>query len=70
MTTDSRLAKVDRKMILFNAVHMTSKYRKRCVPLWAIVRDICSVGSHSAHEICREMGWNPDQPASWKLVEQ
>lgn len=68
MTPDSRLSQVDRAWMLRNAVRMASK--KRRIPLWALVRDICSVGSHSAHEICREMGWNPEQPASWKIVEQ
>lgn len=63
-----RLDMVDRKHMLWNAVRMARKPRR--VPLWVIVRDVCSVGAHSAMDICEEMGWNPHQPAGWKIVEQ
>lgn len=62
-----RLDEVPPIYLLRNAVHMTSRYRKTGVPLWAIVRDLCGVGSGSAQQICVEMGWNPHQPATHKL---
>lgn len=66
-----KLDSVDRKYLILNAIRMTSNYRKQQIPLWAIVRDLCSVGSTSAAEICQEIGMDPHSPASKpeKLVE-
>lgn len=67
-----KLEDIDRKMMLLNAIRMTSKYRKSGVPVWVIVRDICSVGSTSAAGICEEIGIDPHSPAikPEKIVEQ
>jgi hypothetical protein len=58
---DTRLGKVDRKVLIQNAFRMAHfKYNGRG-PLWVFVRDLCGVGSTSATAICRECGWDPDQ---------
>lgn len=60
------LQRVDRKIMLENAHRLLSKkYGKRA--LWAMVSDICSVGSTSACQICNDLGWNPHQPSNQKL---
>jgi hypothetical protein len=63
------LPRVSRETIIVNAHHrLRAKYRH--VPLWSFVADICAVGSHSACDICRELGWNPHQGGGIKLTRQ
>ena len=40
---------------------LRTKAAWRNVPLWVFVRDLCGVGSTSANEICRDLGWDPNQ---------
>jgi len=55
-----KIETIDRGWMIANAIGAMSRERRRGVPLWSLVRDICGVGSGSAHEICRELGWDPD----------
>lgn len=59
-----RLEKVDREAMLRAAVRMT---RQRGRSLWGVVGEVCGVGSTSAHEICRELGWEPSEEATKPL---
>lgn len=59
----SRLAKVDRALMLQSAIELMHASEKRGRPLWGVVRDVCVVGATSAHLICRELGWDPDASA-------
>ena len=54
----------ERETLLRTAIYYAGDHRKRNRPLWALVRDICCVGSTSAAEICAGMGWNPEANAS------
>lgn len=62
-----RLDEVDRETMLRAAITKASHRVRRGRPLWALVRDICCVGSNSAGQICCELGWNPDADAARQL---
>lgn len=55
-----KLEDISRGFMLRAAIENMSHHRRRAVPLWSLVRNLCGVGSGSAHAICRELGWNPD----------
>jgi hypothetical protein len=60
------LPRVSRETIILNAhLYLSKKYKG--VPLWGFIADICAVGSHSACDICRELGWNPHQDGALRL---
>lgn len=59
-----KLIEVRKDWMLYSAIRSASLTHKRGLPLWSIVGRICSVGSTSAHEICREMGWDPEAKAT------
>lgn len=62
-----RLNAVNRYWMLRAAHTEASRTKLRNVPLWSFVGRICCVGSTSANQICRELGWNPDAPAMKEL---
>ena len=49
---------IDRRVMLLNAISVAAE-SKINRPLWAVVRDVCGVGSTTATKICRELHWNP-----------
>jgi len=56
-----RLEECSRAMMLSGAMYLSrTKYRSR--DAWALVADICGVGSTSAVQICRELGIDPFKP--------
>lgn len=61
------LDRVSRETIILNA-HMRLSKKYKGVPLWSFISDICAVGSHSACDICRELGWNPHQDGAVQLT--
>jgi hypothetical protein len=63
MSKTPRLDQVSREWMLRSAHNRARKSDLRGVPLWSFVGDICCVGSTSAGEICRELGWDPCAPA-------
>lgn len=62
-----KLEDISRETLLRSAHWHAADRHKKGRPLWAFVRDVCSVGSTSAFDICREIGWNPDANASMTL---
>ena len=60
------LAGITVKRMLTNA-HALLRHKYRKTPLWALVVDVCGVGSTRGAQICREFGWNPDQDGSKRL---
>lgn len=54
-----KLENIDREWMLRGAISMIPRSEKKGIPLWSIVASICCVGSTSACEICRSIGWNP-----------
>lgn len=62
------LNRVSNETILLNAHRQLSR-KYEGMPLWSFVSQTCAVGSHSAIEICRELGWNPEQDGA-KLLER
>lgn len=62
LPTSARLELCPRYILLCNALSNATRGR-RTDPLWAVVRDLCGVGSTSATEICLELGWDPYQRA-------
>lgn len=65
-----RLDQVSRAVMLSNARgEMCRQRRFRGSPLWSLVAHVCGVGSRSAVEICKEMGWNPHQNADAPIQE-
>lgn len=62
----TRLERVSRETLILNAHRMAGRKFKG-QPLWGFITGVCAVGSHSAVEICRELGWNPHQDASIHL---
>lgn len=63
---DEVLDRVSRETILLNAHRQLSKKFKRG-PLWSFIVETCAVGSTSAMEICRELGWDPHQDGAKPL---
>lgn len=61
------LETVDRETMLRLAHIHADKEIKRDLPLYSFVMDACGVVSMVATEICKELGWNPDAPATNKL---
>jgi hypothetical protein len=61
-----RLDLVDRDLIVRKALTYSIRGRRR-EPLWSLVASICGVGSTSGTEICRELGWDPNQEAGKPL---
>lgn len=56
------------RMVLCNAVIAARNTRDaQRVPLWSFVGRICSVGSTSAHDLCRHANLNPGQTISPSL---
>jgi hypothetical protein len=64
------LEKVDRERMLRNAHAIAQPKRLRGIPLWSFVGDITSHGCGYSIRICRELGWDPDQPASEPLPQR
>ena len=62
-----RIDKVSRETMLRAAHRLTARQHKRGVCLWSWVGSICCVGSTSAHQICRDYGWNPNERAEKEL---
>jgi hypothetical protein len=60
------LDRVSRETIIINA-HQQLRRKYRGQPLWAFIVETCAVGSHSACDICRELGWNPHQDSALPL---
>jgi hypothetical protein len=59
---------VDRETILRGAHRYVGKRsRDGREPLWYFIEQVCAVGSTSAKNICRELGWNPDAPTRQPL---
>lgn len=55
-----KLEEISRGFILRSAIRLANGLRRnRDRTLWAIVAEICGVGSTSAQQLCREQGWNP-----------
>lgn len=46
------------KVFIQNAWQLASK-NVRNKPLWVFMRDLCGVGSTTAHALCKIHGWNP-----------
>lgn len=63
------LDRVHRDIMLRNAhaIFLFTGKRYMRSTLWAFVSDITGVGSTSACEICKELGWNPHAPAKDQL---
>lgn len=53
--------------MLRGAIAAMSRNRKRGVPLWSLVGDVCCVGSGSSQDICRELGWDPNARGTDRL---
>jgi hypothetical protein len=62
-----RIDEVSRETMLRAAHRLTARQHKRGVSLWSWVGSICCVGCTSAHQICRDYGWNPDERAEKEL---
>lgn len=62
MSTERLLDLHDREQMLRQALHFAKPLHRRG-PLWVFVRDFLRVGSTTAKNICRELGWDPDVPA-------
>jgi hypothetical protein len=62
----ARLEAVPRDLMVRNALTYAIRGRRR-EPLWAVVADVCGVGSTSATQICVELGWDPHQEAGKPL---
>lgn len=52
---------------LIRSAHHLLKYKYRRSPLWVFVKDLVQCGCTSAHEICRDFGWNPSQGGAKQL---
>ena len=55
-----KLEQISRGFMLRAAIGAMGRRQRQKHPLWGLVKIICGVGSTSAHEICRELGWNPE----------
>ena len=64
-----RLEQVGCEWLLRSGIHMAKqgRYCYSSDPLWSLVADLAGVGSTSATQICRELGWNPNQEAGKEL---
>ncbi len=63
---EGALGRVCREIMLRNA-HRLTRHKYRGIPVWAFVSDVCGVGSTSAMEICKEIGWGPESSGGKRL---
>lgn len=63
------LDSVRRETMLRNAHSLWVKRYNSRSPLWGFVAAVTGVGSTSACEICKELGWNPHAPAKDALPQ-
>lgn len=57
------------RMILCNhALGVKHQRDIKGTPLWSVVGKLCSVGSTSAHELCRRANLDPGQTVSARLT--
>lgn len=50
------------KCLIRNAIRIAKPKEQDCI-LWAFVAKLTGHGCTVATEICRNLGWNPNQPA-------
>ena len=55
---------------LISNAHRLLKARYRKSPLWALVADLTGNGSTTSAEICRDAGYDPNQPCDTKHLKK
>ncbi len=58
-----------RGLICNYALAVKNQRRVRGSPLWSVVMTLCSVGSTSAHELCKRANLVPSQHVGPKLTD-
>lgn len=64
--SSSRLEQVGCEWLLRSGLRYAVKGRRK-EPLWSVVMSVAGVGSTSATQICKELGWDPNQEAGKEL---
>ena len=59
---------IDRVKVVIQNARLLLKRRYGTQPLWVMVRDLCGLGSQSAVDLCRAVGFDPHQPCSAKRL--
>jgi ribosomal protein S13 len=57
-----RVDDIPRDDIIKSALRFLRATKRGKSPAWAVVRDLCGVGSTSAVQICEEIGIDPHKP--------